>query len=355
MDESRSTEPGIDGDAAARPGGAPPRSSPNAGLAAALLCTMGASAAIRSVIDALAQVAATDYSVLLQGETGAGKELAAHALHDYGPRRDKPFVAVDCGALVDTLVDSELFGHERGAFTGALARRRGRFELAAGGGTLFLDEVGNLSPLAQRTLLRALEDRTIYRLGGNAPIRLDLRIVAATSEDLRERMAAGVFRADLYFRLAEYEVRVPPLRERVGDIEAIARRFLAEAAAGLRRPIPEIAPPALDLLRRHSWPGNARELRNIMRRVALAAEGTVLPRHLAGCLGDGFRLAGGLARGGMHDRLRAVERDAVLNALAQAGGNKAQAARLLGIDYKTFRSKLKIYSPLDALPAAAHA
>jgi DNA-binding NtrC family response regulator len=331
------------------------------GLGAALARTMGHGEAIRRLIHQLDAVVATDYSVLLSGETGAGKDVAAHALHEYGPRRTKPFVAVDCGALVDTLVDSELFGHERGAFTGAHERRRGRFELAAGGGTLFLDEVSNLSPLAQRALLRALEDRTVYRVGGTTPIRVDLRIIAATNEDLKERVAAGAFRADLYFRLAEYAVTIPPLRERVCDIESIARRFLAEAATGLGKPTPDIAPAALDLMGLHAWPGNARELRNVMRRMALMTCGAVTPRHLAGCLGEAGAVVASLAsdvgpppRGLMHYKIRELERGTILDALAQAGGNKAEAARLLGIDYKTLRIKLKSFSPLEML-APAHA
>jgi DNA-binding NtrC family response regulator len=313
-----------------------------------LAAVMGHSAAIRRLADQLEAVLATDYSVLVLGETGAGKEVVAHALHERGPRRAKPFVAVDCGALTDSLVASELFGHERGAFTGAHARRRGRFELAAGGGTLFLDEIGNLSSLAQRTLLRALEERAVYRVGGSAPIRVDLRVIAATAEDLRQRVAAGSFRADLYFRLAEYTVAIPPLRSRPADIEFIARRFLAEACKGLGKAPPDLAPAALDLLHRHDWPGNARELRNVMRRAALAATGVVAPRHLAGCLDGYAAVAIGpptasvlrLHRG-MRDRVRELERGAILDALAQAGGNKAAAARLLGIDYKTFRTKLK--------------
>jgi DNA-binding NtrC family response regulator len=338
------------------------RETIDGGLATMLAAVMGHSAAIRRLGNQLEAVLATDYSVLVLGETGAGKEVVARALHERGPRRAKPFVAVDCGALTDSLVASELFGHERGAFTGAHARRRGRFELAAGGGTLFLDEIGNLSSLAQRTLLRALEERAVYRIGGSAPIRVDLRIIAATAEDLRQRVAAGSFRADLYFRLAEYTVDIPPLRSRPADIEFIARRFLAEACKGLGKAPPDFTPAALDLLQRHDWPGNARELRNVMRRAALAATGAVAPRHLAGCL-DGYTAAAigpptaSVLRlhGGMRDRVRDVERGAILDALAQAGGNKAAAARLLGIDYKTFRTKLKGFSGSRPIADRLHA
>lgn len=332
------------------------RPNRKAGLRAAIIGTMGQGAAIRHLVDQLEAVIATDYSVLFLGETGTGKELVTRAMHAHGPRRTKPFVAVDCGALVDSLVDSELFGHESGAFTGANERRRGRFELAAGGGMLFLDEVGNLSMVAQRTLLRALDDHTVYRVGGSTPINLDLRVVAATNDDLRDRVAAGSFRADLYFRLAEYVVVTPTLRARREDIEFIARRFLAEACAGLGKPLLDIAAPALDLMRDYDWPGNARELRNVMRRAALAASSTVTAQDVARCLGERSPMAirppprGGdvvpLHRG-MHDKIREVERGAILDALAQAGGNKAEAARLLGIDYKTFRTKLKAFGGIE--------
>ncbi|HVH74758.1 MAG TPA: sigma-54 dependent transcriptional regulator [Stellaceae bacterium] len=319
------------------------------GLRAAIHESMGCSAAVEEIADQLETISGTDYSVLILGETGTGKELVARALHEYGPRRAKPFVAVDCGALVDTLADSELFGHEKGAFTGAIERRRGRFELASGG-VLFLDEIGNLSQSAQRSLLRALDNRMICRVGGTAPVPLDLRVVAATNEMLSERVATGSFRADLYFRLAELSIALPPLRARPDDIEYLACRFLAEACLALGKPSLDMTAAALSLLRGYDWPGNVRELRNVVRRAALAAAAVVLPAHIAGCLGGRSIAAapavheadtGAPLYPTMQDRIRSVERGALLDALAQARGNKAQAARLLGVDYKTFRTKLK--------------
>ncbi len=319
---------------------------------------MGESAVIGRLIDQVETVIASDYSVLLVGETGTGKELVARILHEHGPRHGKPFIAVDCGALVDGLVDSEFFGHERGAFTGAIERRRGRFELAAGG-TLLLDEIGNLSPVAQRSLLRALETHLVTRVGGGAAIPVDLRVVAATNEPVEERMLSGGFRRDLYFRLAEYTIQLPPLRSRPEDIEPIARRFLAEAANTLSKPQPDITPSALALLRGYDWPGNVRELRNVMRRAALTAHATLTAADVAGSLGRGSLLDAPFSSGvnaeaaaepgrellsrRLHERIRAVEREALLEALAQARGNKAAAARLFGVDYKTFRTKLKAF------------
>ena len=327
------------------------RPSRSGRLRAAIIETMGHSPAVEELAGQLETISGTDYSVLVLGETGTGKELVARALHEYGPRRAKPFVAVDCGALVDTLVDSELFGHERGAFTGALERRRGRFELASGGGMLFLDEIGNLSLLAQRSLLRALDSRMVYRVGGTAPVTLDLRVVAATNEALGERVATGSFRADLYFRLAELSIQLPPLRARPQDIEFLARRFLAEACGTLGKPALDITGPALALMRGYDWPGNVRELRNVIRRAAIVATVALAPSHIAVCLGGApITVAAHRAgeRGplypGMQERIRGVERGAILDALAQARGNKAEAARLLGVDYKTFRTKLKTFT-----------
>jgi DNA-binding NtrC family response regulator len=338
------------------------RPSRRGGLRAAIIEAMGDGPVVEELVNQLETVSGTDYSVLILGETGTGKELVARALHAYGPRPGKPFVAVDCGALVDTLVDSELFGHEKGAFTGAVERRRGRFEAAAGGGMLFLDEVGNLSPRAQRTLLRALESRTVYRVGGTAPVPLDLRVVAATNDALSERVATGSFRADLYFRLAELSLQLPPLRARSGDIEYLARRFLAETCRAIGKPVLDITAPALSLLRGYDWPGNVRELRNVIRRAALVASTAVLPSHIAGCLGGRSNAATAVAYEAavrapcyptMQDRIRIVERGAILDALAQARGNKAEAARLLGLDYKTFRTKLKTFAGDGPVYAAA--
>ena len=318
------------------------------GLSAAITTIMGQGPAIQTLIAQIEAITRTDYSVVIQGETGVGKEVVARKLHKYGPRANCPLVVVDCGAISETLTDNEFFGHEKGAYTGASERHSGCFEAAAKGGTIFLDEVGNLAPTGQKALLRTLEDHTLRRVGGTEQIKLDVRIIAATNSDIRECAKSGGFREDLYFRLAEYVIRVPPLRSRQEDIAYLARRFLTQARESLGRPAGEIAPTALDLLRSNPWPGNVRELRNVMRRVALSFSDIVMPEHLACSLSNGGARAVSLpsATTSFHQRVRcqvnAIEGDAVIVALDQAGGNKAKAARLLGIDYKTYRMKLKI-------------
>ncbi len=329
----------------------------------AITSVMGHSAAVLLLVDQIEAVIATDYSVLIRGETGAGKEVVAHCLHEMGPRADHPFVVVDCGSVVDSLIDSEFFGHEKGAYTGAANRHRGWFEAAAKGGTLFLDEVGNLSPTAQKALLRVLEERIIHRVGSTTPISIDVRVIAATNETLEDRIDSAGFREDLFFRLAEYVIAVPPLRARREDIGFLARRFLDLARDTLARPRIAIAAAALDLLRSYDWPGNARELRSVLRRAALVAGDEVSVAQLAGCL-TGGRLRASLAirpeplgmplRGRVRDKVREVERDAVIEALERAGGNKAQAARLLGIDYKTYRIKLKAMAERGRAGGDAH-
>ena len=325
-------------------------SLPTSGVRNTITEVMGHSSPIQKLIDQIEAVVATDYSVLIRGETGTGKEVVAHCLHQQGPRAANPLVVVDCGSIVETLIDSDFFGHERGAFTGAANRRRGWFEAAANGGALFLDEVGNLSSGGQKALLRALEDRVIYRVGSTTPVKVDLRIIAATNEALEDRIRATEFREDLFFRLAEYVITVPPLRARREDIEFLACRFLDQARTSLGRCPAKMAPSALNLLRDYDWPGNVRELRSVLRRAALVATDVVTAAHVAGCLTPHtFQVPASpppetgraLLRGRVQDKVREVERNAVIEALEQAGGNKAQAARLLGIDYKTYRTKLK--------------
>jgi DNA-binding NtrC family response regulator len=317
----------------------------------AITSVMGQGVAVQLLVDQIEAVIGTDYSVLIRGETGAGKEVVAHCLHELGPRADHPLVVVDCGSVVDTLIDSEFFGHEKGAYTGAANRHRGWFEAAAKGGTLFLDEIGNLSATGQKALLRALEQRVIHRVGSTTPISIDVRVIAATNEVLEDRIESAGFREDLFFRLAEYVIVVPPLCARREDIEFLARRFLDQARDSLARPRIDIAPAALDLLRSHDWPGNVRELRSVLRRAALIATDAVAVAQVAGCLtGRGLRGApwirpepGSMAlRERVRDKVRKVERDAIIEAFERAGGNKAEAARQLGIDYKTYRMKLKI-------------
>ncbi|WPP03074.1 sigma-54 dependent transcriptional regulator (plasmid) [Methylocella tundrae] len=334
--------------AIARRGEAPASSA--VGIRATIKEAMGQGPAVESLIDQIEAVAETDYSVVIQGETGAGKEVVARNLHRYSRRAGRPLVVVDCGAIAETLTDTEFFGHEKGAYTGAVARHRGWFEVAANGGTIFLDEIGNLSMTGQKALLRTLEERTIHRVGGTELIDLDVRIIAATNDDLKHRAKAGGFREDLYFRLAEYVIAVPPLRARPEDVAFLATRFLTQARASLGRPPAEIAPAALDLMRAYRWPGNVRELRNVMRRAALSALEVIKPEHLTDSLGlcavapvlpPPISTSVITLRHKVQDHIRALEGDAVVKALEQARGNKAEAARLLGIDYKTYRTKLK--------------
>ena len=321
-------------------------------LRATITGMMGRSREIETLIAQIEGVIDTDYSVLISGETGTGKEIVAQALHRHGRRSDRPFVVFDCGAIVENLVEAEFFGHERGAFTGAVERRRGRFEIAAAGGAIFLDEIGNLCAVGQQALLRALEERVIFRVGGSAPIRLDTRVIAATNERLGEDDDLRAFRPDLFYRLSEYCITLPPLRARPDDIEFLARRFLTETQRVVGTPDLEITSTALDLLRSHDWPGNVRQLRNVVRRAALMAGHVVTTDQVEACMlrparrRDAGTPTAALIEAPLRDlvrgRIKQVERDAILGALAQTGGNKTTAARALGIDYKTFRVKLKI-------------
>jgi transcriptional regulator with GAF, ATPase, and Fis domain len=300
---------------------------------------IGASPAMERVREMIARVAPTDARVLITGESGTGKELVASAIHFGSARRERPFVRVNCAAIPRDLVESEMFGHEKGSFTGATERRIGRFELAHTG-TLFLDEVGDLGLEAQAKLLRAIEAREIERVGGGKPIRVDVRIVSATNRDLTRAVADGTFREDLLFRLNVIPLPVPPLRERPDDIPALVRHFslLHQARTG-RRP-PQWTPDALALLARYRWPGNVRELANIVERLAILHAGTgvdegdvraVLPmdggRRADAPLPDPSQLDGSLS-----ETLDGHERTLIVRALSAAGGNVADAARRLRTD-----------------------
>jgi two-component system nitrogen regulation response regulator GlnG len=313
---------------------------------------MGSSRAIQSVIQQVAQVARSSFTVLVQGETGTGKELVARAIHNQSSRRDKPFVAVDCGAIPETLVESELFGYEKGAFTGAVRRKDGQFQ-AAGGGTVFLDEIGNLPLATQAKLLRALEERQVTPLGATRPVSVDARIIAASNVNLEEETRAGRFRPDLYYRLNEFGISLPPLRNRREDIAHLARRFLDEVSMELRRPVRGISDDAMELLGRHDWPGNVRELKNVIRKAALLADDVITPELLPalGARGAPGRPAAVAPAVGGELSLREVaevaavdaERRAIRQALEAAKGNKSQAARLLRTDYTTLHAKMKRY------------
>ncbi len=313
---------------------------------------MGGSRPIESVIQQVAQVARSNFTVLIQGETGTGKELVARAIHNQSPRRDKPFVAVDCGAIPETLVESELFGYEKGAFTGAVRRKDGRFQ-AAGGGTLFLDEVGNLPLPTQAKLLRALEERQVTPLGATRPVSVDVRIIAASNADLEDASRGGRFRPDLYYRLNEFGISLPALRDRRDDVAHLARRFLDEVSMELHRPVHGITDEAMELLQRHDWPGNVRELKNVIRKAALLATDLITPEFLPSLSAP--RAAGqpAVAAPAVDGELSLrevsevatadAERRAIRQALEAARGNKSQAARLLRTDYTTLHAKMKRY------------
>jgi DNA-binding NtrC family response regulator len=293
---------------------------------------VGSSAALAQAVALARRVAPSRSTVLVTGETGTGKELVAGLVHGLSPRADGPFVKVNCAALPETLLESELFGHERGAFTGAERTRVGRFEQAHGG-TLFLDEIGDMAAATQAKLLRVLQDREFFRLGGTRAIRSDVRIVAATNQDLEKGMRAGRFREDLFFRLNVIRVDMPPLRDRREDTEELARHFAAEFARELGRPLRALSPGALARLCAHPWPGNVRELRNVVERAVLLADGERieaddidLPAPPAPT-GSGVRLE--IPPQGIS--LRVVERELVLAALRRAGFVQKDAAALLGV------------------------
>jgi DNA-binding NtrC family response regulator len=301
---------------------------------------VGESPAIRKLIEDVRLAGASSARVLIQGEHGTGKELVARALHAAGARHDQPFVAVNCAAIPEELIESELFGHERGAFSGAAQARRGRFE-EAHGGTLFLDEVGDLSERAQTKLLRALQEGEISRVGGNRTIRVDVRVVAATNRDLIERVRAGAFREDLYFRLAVIPITVPPLRSRLEDLPALVEHFAAQLARESGGAPRRFAPGAMDLLRRHSFPGNVRELRNLVERLVIMTSGerieaedvrAILPRPNEPA-GEPLRLS---------DAVREFEKRQIELAIAAAGGRMSEAAARLGLERSHLYKKMRL-------------
>jgi formate hydrogenlyase transcriptional activator len=297
---------------------------------------VGTSLALRRALEAIEQVAPTDATVLITGETGTGKELFARGVHQRSRRRTKPFVEINCAAVPETLLASELFGHERGAFTGADARRHGRFE-QANGGTLFLDEIGELSPEMQVLLLRVLQTREFHRLGGSASIRVDVRIVAATNRRLADEVAAGRFRSDLFYRLNVFPVRVPALRERPEDIGVLTAHLAAKYAAQFGRTISRIDRRTLAMLESYEWPGNVRELENVIARAVIVSDGEVLqiPAHI---------FSGPTPAGDINRRLQKDERDAIEAALRASRGRVAGpegAARRLGLPASTLESRIQ--------------
>jgi two-component system response regulator AtoC len=306
---------------------------------------VGDTPAMREVFDLVERVAPTKSSVLVTGETGTGKELIANAIHRRSPRADKLFVALNCSAIPGELLESELFGHVRGAFSGAHADRVGKFQ-AADGGTLFLDEIGDMDVRLQAKLLRVLQEGVVEPVGSNRRIPVDVRIVSSTNRDLEGAMKEGAFREDLFYRLNVFEIELPPLRERAGDIPALARFFLAGFGRELGRGEIGASEEAERVFMSGDWPGNVRELRNVMERAAVLCDGRevdgALARRLLPTGGDAPEAAGP-APGPLADTVAAAERQAILRALAATGDNKAAAANLLEIGERTLWTKLKKY------------
>jgi Nif-specific regulatory protein len=306
---------------------------------------VGRSAPITKVTELCRKVAMSNATVLLYGETGTGKELAARSIHDFSPRHDKPFIAINCAALPETLLESELFGHEKGAFTGAAGRKLGRFELADGG-TLFLDEIGELSPSIQVKLLRVLQEREFVRVGGTQTIICDVRIVAATNRDLKEEMQAGRFREDLFYRLNVFPITLPPLRERIEDLPMLIGHFARQVVPNLRVEPPKVSDAAMAAMMGYNWPGNVRELRNVIERSTLLAGGNgitpeILPPEIVA--GPLHSAPPALRAEPGPSKLENHERALIVKALEDSGWNQSAAARALGISRDHLRYRIKKY------------
>ncbi|MBE0556188.1 MAG: sigma-54-dependent Fis family transcriptional regulator, partial [Proteobacteria bacterium] len=305
---------------------------------------IAASPKMKALLETLAMVAPSDATVLIMGESGTGKEVIANAIHHNSPRSGEAFIKVSCAALPETLLESELFGHEKGAFTGAVARREGRFQLAHRG-TIFLDEVGEMSPALQAKLLRVLQEKEFEPLGGTRTLKVDIRVITATNRDLEREVKEGRFREDLYYRLNVVPLILPPLRERREDIPLLADHFLALFREKNRKPIKAISGKALDLLIRYDWPGNVRELENVIERAVILARDEVLVpadlppqiRMLSGEAGqDTFAIPSGMS-------LDEMERALIVKTLEETGGNRTRASEILGINRRTLQNKLKEY------------
>jgi two-component system NtrC family response regulator len=306
---------------------------------------IGSSPVAQALKELIAKVAPTDTTVLLTGRSGTGKELAARMIHELSPRMNHPFIAVNCAALTETLLESEMFGHEKGAFTGAVGRKRGRFELADRG-TIFLDEIAEMSPGLQSKLLRVLEERQLVRVGGVDVVDIDVRVVAATNRNLKEEIEKGRFREDLYYRLNVFPIRMPTLVERTEDIIELAEHFLKK----FNHPHAQLSGDVRELLLGYDWPGNIRELRNVIERAVILAGGeplSVKDFSLERDDGDGAPLIGnetGATRAGIENGLETTEKQMILDALKRAGGNKTEAARLLKISRRRLYSRMKVHN-----------
>ena len=313
---------------------------------------IGGSAPMRKVYTLVEQVASSSASVLITGESGTGKEMVARTIHDLSPRRNAEFIAINCSAIPETLMESELFGHERGAFTGAAARRHGCFELADGG-TLLLDEIAEMPTLLQAKLLRVLEERTVRRLGGSQEIAVDVRVLAATNRDPHGAVRAGLFREDLLYRLNVITIDLPPLRQRREDLPILAQHLVTSLSERHGRPARSLGPAALEVLRAHHWPGNVRELRNVIERAVIICSGELIERHHIAPYPLDQR-----ARARSEDTvslpvgtpLEEVERQMILRTLQKTDNNKTRAAELLQISLKTLHNKLRLYRERGLLP-----
>ena len=311
---------------------------------------IGKSAPMKELMEMVSMVAPSDATVLITGESGTGKELIARAIHYNSDRKDKSLVTVNCAALSETLLESELFGHEKGAFTGADRRREGRF-MQANGGTIFLDEIGEMSPAMQAKLLRVIQEKEIQRVGSDKTIKVDVRIIAATNRDLTEDVKSGKFRQDLFYRLSVVILNIPPLRKRIEDIPLLAQHFLDKYAERHRKVVKGFTPTAMDMLLKHNWPGNVRELENAIERAVILLQGEFvtekeLPLSIPR-LDDSFDTSiqdiGGIVSSVEEGSLEEVEKGTIINALRASGGNKSEAARRLGITRRTLYKKLEKY------------
>jgi Nif-specific regulatory protein len=304
---------------------------------------IGTAGPMRQVYEQIAQVAHTGTTVLIRGESGTGKELIAHAIHYNSPRAQKPFIKVNCAALPETLIESELFGYEKGAFTGAHALKKGRFELAEGG-TLFLDEIGDMNLATQVKLLRVLQEKEFERLGGTSTIRSNVRLIAGTHKDLEKAMEEGKFREDLYYRLNVFAIFVPPLRDRKADLLLLADHFLQKYSREHKKDIRRISTPAIDMLTAYHWPGNVRELENVIERAVLVCDSSVVHGHHLPPTLQTAQASGTVTTLSLSDAISAYEKDIVLDALKTTRGNRAKAARLLGTTERIINYKVRKYS-----------
>ncbi|MFL5304287.1 MAG: sigma-54-dependent transcriptional regulator [Polyangia bacterium] len=337
-----------------------PQSLPPKGL-------VGQSPSMAALLSQIGLIGPTRTTVLLLGETGTGKERLAQALHDASPRRNAPFVAVNCAALVETVLESELFGHEKGAFSGAVARREGRFKLADAG-TIFLDEIGEISPAIQVKLLRVLQERRFERVGGNETVSVDVRVIAATNRNLREMVEAKTFRADLYYRLNVVALEVPPLRARVEDIPPLVNHILPRLAADLGVPEPQVTPEAMQVLCAHQWPGNVRELENVLERALVLSRGEPISELLLSSELVANSLPAGMTVVGIDQgappvpgaTFAEIERHAIMSTYEACGRSPQKTAQVLGLSPRTIHYRLREYGgkrgrrlPRDCTPCAA--